>query len=270
MLILAAYYSLLPLPFPFPPHEVCTMKSGSNCAFDTLFTLNVPHILENIFLSLDYESLKTCLKVSSTWRKLLSTAPYQKELKKMLIEKKIIERQLHTASKEGNTEEVVRLMSSLKVDVNSMTEYHSWNQSTPLIEAADNGHNDVVELLLEAGAAVNIGDKYGITPLIWAALNGNIDMVKLLLNAGAEIDRADDKGMTPLQEAAREGLDDVVQLLIDAGADVDGADKGGFTSLHKAAMNGHREVVKVILDAGAEVDKADLGGKTPLHMASGR
>ena len=78
-------------------------------------------------------------------------------LKKRLIEKKNHEKQLHTASKRGNTEEVTRLVSGLKVDVNSKGACHSWNQSTPLIVAADNNYDDVVEILLEAGADVNVG-----------------------------------------------------------------------------------------------------------------
>ena len=47
------------------------------CAFDKLFTKSVPHILEEIFLSLNYNSFKTCLNVSRTWRKLLTSDSYQ-------------------------------------------------------------------------------------------------------------------------------------------------------------------------------------------------
>ena len=40
----------------------------TNTGFDKLFVMNVPHILEKIFLSLDYESFKKCHDVSNTWK----------------------------------------------------------------------------------------------------------------------------------------------------------------------------------------------------------
>ena len=170
------------------------MEPEQTCAFDALFEINVPHILERIFLSFDnYHDYKTCLKVNKTWNELLSTAEYHKKLiemfpHEMLMEKKIKERQLHTASEEGNTEEVIRLMANLNVDVNSEVALNSWHRSTPLVRAAYGDHNDVVELMIDAGADVNMGDRFGDTPLHWASLHGNIDMAKQLLEAGADID----------------------------------------------------------------------------------
>ena len=55
------------------------MGSENRCAFDIVFTRNVPHIPEKIFLNLDYESYKTCLSVSKAWNKLLMTESYQRK-----------------------------------------------------------------------------------------------------------------------------------------------------------------------------------------------
>ena len=60
--------------FPFPPikiDSVVSMEPGKTCAssaFDTLFKRNVPHIIENIFFSLDYKSFKTCMKPPVHWK----------------------------------------------------------------------------------------------------------------------------------------------------------------------------------------------------------
>ena len=43
------------------------------CHFDNLFRRNLIHILEAIFLSLDYESLKRCYKVCRAWNEFLSS-----------------------------------------------------------------------------------------------------------------------------------------------------------------------------------------------------
>ena len=49
--------------------------------FETLFSKNVPHILEKIFLFLDYKSYKVCLDVSVVWRNLLMTKTFQMKAK---------------------------------------------------------------------------------------------------------------------------------------------------------------------------------------------
>ena len=48
--------------------------------FNQLLKSNVPHLLEEIFFSLDSESLKKCKEVCKTWNELLSSVPYQKRL----------------------------------------------------------------------------------------------------------------------------------------------------------------------------------------------
>lgn len=64
------------------------VEAGDTYGFDTLFNeLNVPHILENIFFSLDYDSFKACQKVNSVWKQCLSSDKYQSKSKEMLMEK---------------------------------------------------------------------------------------------------------------------------------------------------------------------------------------
>ena len=173
------------------------MELGESCdpsAFDTLFERNVPHILENIFFSLDYKSFKTCMVVNKTWRELLTTARYQKELKEMLIEKTKNEEKLHFASEEGEAEEVRRLVHNHAVDVNFEM---GQDQRTPLIEAAREGHAEIVKTLLDAGADIDRAcARWRLTPLLLAARKNHYEIVKLLLDAGAEVDKADRWGST--------------------------------------------------------------------------
>ena len=61
-------------------------KIEAPCAFDRLFKRNVPHILEKIFLSLDYESFKKCLCVSVDMRKALTSALFQTKGKSVFHE----------------------------------------------------------------------------------------------------------------------------------------------------------------------------------------
>ena len=114
--------------------SVVAMQAGNDefpCAFGTLFTnKNVPHILENIFFYLDYESYKTCLEVSQAWKKLLTSESYQTKGKSVFRDKILAdERHLHFASRDGDKYHVRRILSTYLVDVNSV-----WgdNNATPV------------------------------------------------------------------------------------------------------------------------------------------
>ena len=183
---------------------------------------DVPHILEKIFFSMDYTSLETCMNVSKTWRKLLLTTPYRKRLEELweelLIEKPVNERKLHDASKEGDTEMVMKLCNNPVVDVNVVIAWmDGLVQSTPLIIAARGGHEEVIRLLLKAGAVVNKMVNYG-SPLHMATSFGHIDVVRLLLESGADPNQASIAGLTALQIAVKKGHHHVVKVLLRGGA----------------------------------------------------
>ena len=52
--------------------------------FQALFAKSVPHILEKIFLSLDYDTLVSCRKVCKAWYQVLSMEPYSEMMLKMV------------------------------------------------------------------------------------------------------------------------------------------------------------------------------------------
>ena len=58
--------------------------------------------------------------------------------------------------------------------------------------AAQNGHTDVVSLLLSRSSGlIRIADKHGRTPLHLSAAHGHYDMTQLLIGQGADIDAYD-------------------------------------------------------------------------------
>ena len=61
------------------------MDPEETCAFDKLLQKNVPHILQKIFLHLDLESFKSCLKVSNEWNKLLVEESFQRKAECVLL-----------------------------------------------------------------------------------------------------------------------------------------------------------------------------------------
>ena len=233
-------------------------------AFEKLFTTSVPHILEKIFFSLDYESYKACHEVCKDWNELLSTESFKRKANTMLTENG---EKLRRAIREESLDEIFRILSKGMVDVNCDLVSFPW---TLFHYALFKGNKEMVKLLLKARADINKRNQYGKTPLCWAIHIGQIDMVQILLDNRADPNKADNDGVTPLLFAAKRGNTNntaVVKLLIERGADVDQASDSGDTPLQTAASSGLSEIVKVLLDGGADPDKPDNRGTTPLHLA---
>jgi hypothetical protein len=84
---------------------------------------------------------------------------------------------------------------------------------TPLLVASTAGCFNLVRLLLEQGAVIEVEDAEGITPLIAASYVGNADIVSLLLQYGAQKDTKTKGDLTALKIASMKGRHNVVELL---------------------------------------------------------
>lgn len=141
--------------------------------------------------------------------------------------------------------------------------------------AASQGFQEIVQLLIDRGAAVNAAAADKTLPLHAAAFRGHQAVVQLLLDRGAAVDGVPALPMqfttvTPLHHAASQGHVGVAQLLLDRGAAVNGwpADCSGHTPLHAAAFAGHQHMVQLLIDWGAEVNAVAADHSTPLYLAA--
>ncbi len=89
--------------------------------------------------------------------------------------------ELFRAVRGGHADTVRSLLATSKADVNGRDE----NGNTPLILAAQNGHNEVIMALLAAKADVRAKNNQGQTALDLAAAGGHDECVRLLKQAGA-------------------------------------------------------------------------------------
>lgn len=87
---------------------------------------------------------------------------------------------LFRATREGNTDMVKSLLSSPGADVNATDE----RGSTPLLEAARYGHEDVCLVLIAAGANLKSKDNDGKTALMLAVQGNHEEVVRVLKQAG--------------------------------------------------------------------------------------
>lgn len=92
-------------------------------------------------------------------------------------------------------------------------------QADALLRAAREGQaNTVKSLLVAQDVDVNVRDEQGNTPLIEAARNGHDDIVRTLLAAKADVRAKNNAGQTALMLALQGGHDQVVAALKQAGA----------------------------------------------------
>ena len=133
-----------------------------------------------------------------------------------LVDEKLVVR---SAALGGHLEVVKMLLERVQgVDVNATSE--TVNGSTALYMACQNGHGEVVRLLLAtSGIDVNQArTTYGDTPLFMACQFGHAPVVKLLLTvSGIDINKGA-PGWSPLHLAQHFKFTEIVQLLVDAGA----------------------------------------------------
>ncbi|KAJ2739365.1 phosphate system positive regulatory protein pho81, partial [Coemansia sp. BCRC 34301] len=137
-----------------------------------------------------------------------------------------------------------------------------------LMLACEKGHQDIVLMLLEAGAEI-VANSQGVHPAHVAARAGYADILRLLLTHSQSFDIADkDLGWTPVFYAASEGNLECIQILLDAGCDIDVVDENGHTSAYFAANEGHLDCVDLLLEAASTRGKAALE-KAQLLDATG-
>ena len=141
------------------------------------------------------------------------------------------------------------------------------NGLSPLTIAARTGNLDIVKALLAHGARVNAAiPSTGQTALMWAAAEGHRDVMQELIKAGADVRAPSTIGFTPLLFATRNGDIEAAKILIAAGADVNEPGSDGTHSLPLAVVSGHDAFARFLLELGADVNST-MYGVTALHAA---
>ncbi|XP_056372521.1 ankyrin repeat and KH domain-containing protein 1 isoform X2 [Hyla sarda] len=156
---------------------------------------------------------------------------------------------LMEAAREGH-EEIVALLLAQGANINAQTEE---TQETALTLACCGGFAEVTDFLVKSGADVELGCS---TPLMEAAQEGHLELVKYLLSAGANVHAATATGDTALTYACENGHTDVAEALLQAGADLEHESEGGRTPLMKAARAGHLCTVQFLISKGANINHA--------------
>ena len=136
--------------------------------------------------------------------------------------------------------------------------------------AAENGHDDVVNLLARWGAEMDKPlsiKRKRLTPLMLAARAGHFKAAVALINNDCHIEMKDVLGRTALMHAALNGHYPVVALLLNKGANPNALDAAGNTGLHYAAAYGWYHVVQLLLQGGGSTDVVNSERISPMAVA---
>ena len=154
---------------------------------------------------------------------------------------------------------------------------------------------EIIQLLLDNGACVNVQDLRGRTPLIltthalkthqsnqikagnepaqttWSEAVHDVTsekIARMLCASGADVNTPDTYGWTALHHVADKGRADIAELLLEFNAQVNATTAWETTALYMAAQRGYIDAVKVLIAAGANPNLTSQWGSSPLACAS--
>ncbi|NXE70740.1 CSKI1 protein, partial [Calcarius ornatus] len=137
-----------------------------------------------------------------------------------------------------------------------------------LHHAALNGNTELISLLLEAQAAVDIKDNKGESrvpcPVPAAGSARCLGTWKAHMEGSRLLAPA---GMRPLHYAAWQGKKEPMKMVLKAGSSVNIPSDEGQIPLHLAAQHGHYDVSEMLLQHQSNPCIMDNSGKTPLDLA---
>ena len=191
---------------------------------------------------------------------------------------------------DDNIEKIVELMKGEGTHVGTgSTALHYLALSDEVYSSSD--YKQIVRLLVNQRADINVKDNGGWTPLHIAVYNKKDALVKALISSGADLTIKDKNNKTAYAIAEENKDQDTMDLLyrerdrreklhsaimrvypclkeikhlIDLGVCVDAKDRSGNTALHWASGNGHADVVELLIGKGVKVGVRNGRGETPL------
>ncbi len=137
-----------------------------------------------------------------------------------------------------------------------------------LVKAAANGDSFKCEAILNGSNGSNVNQVFaGHTALQAASQNGHLNVIRVLMKFNVDLEIEDKDGDRAIHHAAFGNESNVIEFLAKSNCDLNSRNKRLQTALHIGVNKGHVEVVKMLLKCGAHSSLCDSEGDTPIHDA---
>ncbi|KAF5601075.1 ankyrin 1 [Fusarium pseudocircinatum] len=169
-----------------------------------------------------------------------------------------------------NQTKVVELLLEHKPDLETKCPEGDFTDAgyTPLLCAASCGYNELLRLLLEAGANIEAKTPKGGTPLILAVATNQEESVKILLEYNLDIDARDIWEGSAIFCLPSPANLSVARRLINRGASLTIRNNEKYTPLGKAVVNGDLPLVRLLSSQKIDLNAEAAENGTALHIAT--
>ena len=117
--------------------------------------------------------------------------------------------------------------------------------------AATKGNLEMTQLFMNKLLDKNPkGGRFGGTPLHFAADEGHINVMNCILDVVEDKNPSDNNGLTPLHSLIKHGYSDTFKLIHETCEEKNPSDRCGESLLHVAASSGEFDIFRMIIDQG--------------------
>ncbi|CAF1166402.1 unnamed protein product [Adineta steineri] len=167
------------------------------------------------------------------------------------------------ASATGDRKRIEKLLKRPNIDINGSFAGH-----TALQAAAQNGHIQIIRLLIQHNASLEIEDKDGDRAIHHAAFGNEAEVLELLAQAGADLNARNKRRQTALHIGVCKGHVDVCRILLSNGAHPGIQDSDGDTPLHDAISKRHDDLVNILLEHNADISTCNNNGFNSIQYSA--
>ncbi|XP_022083184.1 inversin-A-like isoform X2 [Acanthaster planci] len=173
-----------------------------------------------------------------------------------------------SAGSAGRNPEILRLILEKGQVEPEYLDIADVDGSTPLMIACRKGSTQVVEMLIDCGASLDVTDKSGKTAVHHAIEHRHNDCVRTLIETDPSLAAlTDTEGRNALHLATIEGDMELIQLVLPH-VDVNALDKEKHSALHWATVCGLYNVIALLIESGCNPATPDAHGAYPIHYAT--
>ncbi|CAF1414797.1 unnamed protein product, partial [Rotaria sordida] len=238
-----------------------------------IFPATTPLWLQRMYLVIRHQQTNVqhlLVKLNNIFKKkseiiLTYLEKYSKDIKSKLsyciLSNKGVE--LVKVSANGDTRRIEELIKRTNVDVNGIFAGH-----TPLQAAAQNGHLDIIRLLIQHDVNLEIEDKDGDRAVHHAAFGDEAEVLELLAKSSVDLNARNKRRQTALHIGVCKGHFDVCKTLLSNGAHPGIQDSDGDTPLHDAISKRRDDLIIILLEYNADVATCNNNGFNSIHHAA--